>query len=342
MAPTTRGSSKSTAAVDSKQKKQPESNHEDKMDIDSDHNTRKRKAHPTNSKASQPDAKAAKTKSESSTSSANPKQVINFLLSADSLPYCYPEEELSASKTDKLNKTYSMTPPSSFTPFEQLMISHLLSKPLSHRLGMRSIRTVLNPPYDFSTAQKVKEAGEDKVWNAINDSKTQHVQKTAKQIYQMAEKYCDDETMFELAEEVNEDGAKGVVNHIKSTVDGMGEIGAQLFCRRIQCVDGWGDAVWPYVDPKAMDSLKKLGIEVQDADDLQSLVEEVVDWEKVGQMGLDKLVATGSERDDADGKVEEMDHEQRVQVEFVVLLERAIGCVLEGRVEEMMEKAKEW
>lgn len=317
---------------------------EDKMEVDSN-TSKKRKSPPTNAAKEKAPPKIPRQGSRSSGrtpgSSDGPstKQILNFLLSKDSLQYCFPEDELNASKSKEFKKTYSMTPPSSFTPFEQLLISLCLAKPLSHALGLRSIRTMLNPPYSLNTAQKAKAAGEKRIWEALEDARTQHRQKTAAQIYQMAETYCDDETMYKLSEEVNDDGADGVIRHIKETVSGMAQTAAELFCRRIQACDGWGEAVWPFADSRCIDALRELGIKVASGDELQELVERVVDWDKVGDMGLTKLVGTGREDDKSP---DDMDHDQRVQVEFVVLLERAVGCVLQGNVSQLKTAARNW
>lgn len=317
---------------------------DDRMEIDSN-TSKKRKSPPTNASKEKAPPKVPRQGSRSSgrtpASAGGPsaKQLINFLLSADSIPYCFPEDEIDASRGKEFTKTYSMTPPSSFSPFEHLIIAHCLSKPLSHTLGMRSIRTLLNPPFSLTTPQKIKQAGQDRVREALDSANTQHRQKTAAYIYQMAETYCDDETMFKLSEEVNDDGADGVVRHLKENVNGMGQTAAELFCRRIQACDGWGEAVWPFADTRCIDALRELGIKVANGDDLQELVEKEVDWDSVGDMGLTKLVGTGRENDESP---EDMDYEQRVQVEFVVLLERAVGCVLERNVSQLKNAAREW
>lgn len=130
-----------------------------------------------------------------------------------------------------------------------------------------------------------------------------------------------------LQDMVNEEGPYGVIDEIGRTIKGMGKTGAEIFCRRIQVVDGWGNAVWPFADGRSLEALRKLGIAVEDADEVQEMVERFVDWATVGAMGLDKA--------------EGMDMEQQVQVEYVVLLERAVGAALEGKVEEVRKAAAE-
>ena len=302
-----------------------------------DHAGKKRKSPPTTTSKS---TKAARQSSRGSSSNPNPKQLLNFLLSKDSLPYCFPDDELEFARKNSMSRTYSLTSPSEFTAWEHLVCAHLLSKPLSHALGMRSIRTLLNPPYSFTTPEAVVKAGEKKVWEGLEDAKTQHRQKTAAYVHGMADEFVDDnkggkgkrEMMFELSEKANDEGSGGVVEFIKANIKGMGPTGAEVFCRRVQCVDGWGEAVWPYVDGKARDALSEVGIKVKDADELQSMVESQVDWRKVGDMGL-------NERALAKGELSGEEMDVQVQSEFVVLVERALGCVLQGKVAEMRKAA---
>ncbi|KIV93819.1 hypothetical protein PV10_05005 [Exophiala mesophila] len=320
---------------------------EDNNDKENDpHAGQKRKEAPTNvsqehSTKSQRQEKSGddeqgKDSASTSSSKATPKQLLNFLLSGKSLPYCFPDEELEAGKSSGKYKSYSRSSPTSLTAFEHLICAHLLSKPLSHVLGMRSIRTLLNEPFELCSADAVVQAGEQRVWEALETARTQHRQKTAKYIYETGQAYSDSETMYALSEEANESGSQGVVQHIKSTVPGLGVVGGEIFCRRIQCVDGWGDALWPFADDKALDALRQIGVPVKDADDLQSAIEREVDWKLVGDMGL-----AGSDSKGLQNELSGEEEETQVQAEFVIVLERAIGCVLEGKVEELNEAAAE-
>lgn len=312
----------------------------------------KRKSPPTSASKEKPPKKEPRQGSRASGRTAgggtgkdaSSKQILNFLLSADSIPHCYPADELDAAKSGKFKKCYSLTPPSLFTPFEHLVTAHLLSKPLSHTLGMRSTRTLLNEPYSFSTPGAMKAAGEHKIWQALEDARTQHRQKTAANLAEMASQYAspqssedagdkgDSDEMLELATQANEGGARATIDYVKSTVKGMGETGAQLFCRRVQACEGWGEAIWPYADSKAIDALREVGVKVADADDLQEMIERDVDFNKIGNMGL---------LEEEKG-VDEKDYEVQTAVEFVTVLERAIGCVLEHKVSELKKAAAEW
>lgn len=312
----------------------------------------KRKSPPTSASKEKPPKKEARQGSRASSRQAGggsgkdvtSKQILNFLLSKDALEHCFPADELEAARSGKFKKCYSLTPPSLFTPWEHLVTASLLSKPLSHTLGMRSVRTLLNEPYSFSTPGKMKAAGEDKIWHALEEARTQHRQKTATYLFQMAEQYSnpdssedkgdmgDSDEMLELATAANEGGPKATTNYIKDTVKGLGETGAQIFCRRVQACEGWGEAIWPFADSRSFDALRELGVKVATADDLQEMIERDVDFEKIGGMGL---------LEEEKG-VDQKDYEVQTAVEFVTVLERAVGCSLEGKTSALRRAAMEW
>lgn len=337
------------AAEDTDMKEAPApTKQEDIHDVDTKTGS-KRKSPPTSASKEKPPKKEPRQGSRASSrqtgggtgKDATSKQILNFLLSEDALPYCFPADELDAAQSGKFKKCYSITPPSLFTPFEHLITAHLLSKPLSHTLGMRSTRTLLNEPYSFSTPGKMKKAGEKEIWNALEEARTQHRQKTATYLYDMACQYSDPSTsddkgdagdsdeMLELATQANEGGPRATIDFVKKTVKGMGETGASIFCRRVQACEGWGEAIWPYADSRAIDALRECGVKVADADGLQEMIERDVDWDKVGDMGL---------KDEKKG-VDDMDYEVQTAVELVTVLERAIGCSLEGKVGELKKAA---
>ncbi|KIY02368.1 uncharacterized protein Z520_02506 [Fonsecaea multimorphosa CBS 102226] len=313
---------------------------------DSAHAGQKRKDPPTNtSKSEAADTKAPRRqgtrtspRNNTENNPASAEQLLKFLLSPSAMPYCFPEDELEdvAKKSkEKEYKSYSLTSPSDFTPFEHLLCTHMLSKPLSHTLGMRSIRTLLNPPFNLTTPERIVSAGQKRVWEALEAARTQHRQKTASYIFRTAELYAKSETMFKLAEEANDDGFHGVIEHIKSTVPGLAVTGGEIFCRRVQCVDGWGHALWPFADSKAMDAVRRIGVPVDDAEALRNLLVNELDWDQIrGHMGLQQ-----SRLDEAPAELVTDQKEARVQVAFVLALERALGCVLEGKVAELRTAA---
>ena len=281
-------------------------------------NTSKRKDPPT--KSEKPKDNKTRRVSRRGASDPSPKQVLNFLLSAEALPLCFPHDDL-----DFDGKTYSQTSPKDFSPFEHLLVASLLSKPLSHRLGFRSIRTLLNPPYSLNTSKAISDAGEHRVWEALEDARTQHRQKTASYIFQMAQTFKDDDLSLIQAKAEDERldlVQKAVIDNVK----GMGRAGSEIFARRVQCLDDWGKGgIYPYTDSKAMDALKELGMDVASVEALEDFMEDELEWEKASIMGIDGNI--GKNGDD--------------KVAFVMLLERAIGCLLEGNVEEVKQRAKD-
>ena len=114
----------------------------------------------------------------------DPVKVINFLLSPEASDLCRPKDEAAAiaEKGDGF-RTYSSQ---EFSPFEELVCAAILSRPISHTLGLRSIRTLLNEPYSFTSPKVIMEAGFDKVRIALDNAKTQHRQKTAEQLCNLA------------------------------------------------------------------------------------------------------------------------------------------------------------
>ena len=63
----------------------------------------------------------------------------------------------------------------------------ILSRPISHALGLRSIRTIFNEPYGFTTPKKIREAGTEGCRKALDHARTQHRQKTAEELVILAD-----------------------------------------------------------------------------------------------------------------------------------------------------------
>ena len=114
----------------------------------------------------------------------DPVQMLKFLLSAKSLDLCRPKDEIEDLKSRGPDtRTYSS---SSFSPFEELLCAVILSRPISHALGLRSIRTIFNEPYGFTTPKKIREAGAEGCRKALDEARTQHRQKTAEELVILA------------------------------------------------------------------------------------------------------------------------------------------------------------
>jgi hypothetical protein len=125
---------------------------------------------------------ARRSRRGTSKSQPSQEQLLNFLLSQAAEDLCLPDEEVQDIKSRGSIRTYS----SVMNPFEELRYAVILSRLISHRLGLRSIRTILNDPYNFTSAEAVKNAGSKQHYQALLDAKTQPKGKTAEQIGQIA------------------------------------------------------------------------------------------------------------------------------------------------------------
>ena len=268
----------------------------------------------------------------------NPVKMIQFLLSPDSLELSRPKDEIEDLKTRGPQlKTYSG---SEFTPFEELMCAVVLSRPISHALGVRTIRTIFNDPYELSTPSKIREAGEEGIREAIDAARTQHKAKTAEELRLLAdavvETLGDGETDVSLervrkeceynVEKVGLSRSRNLesdvpANHIqeremlKKHVKGLGKTGLDIFFRRMQCV--WPKS-YPFVDQRTLSSIEKLGLP-NTAEDLKELLDE--NWNEL--------------------KIEDIhgaDDESKRKA-FVRILERSLGVDFEGHVDIVRSKA---
>lgn len=120
--------------------------------------------------------------------SVDPAKMIQFLLSSDSIDLCRPKDEIEDLKDRSDIRTYSS---STFSPFEELICAVILSRPISHALGLRSIRTILNDPYNFTTPKALREAGPEGRRKALDAARTQHRQKTADELGLLADQAVD-------------------------------------------------------------------------------------------------------------------------------------------------------
>jgi len=249
------------------------------------------------------------------------QQLLNFMLSDQAEELCRPEDETQDSEERGDIRTYSS---SVLNPFEELVCAVVLSRPISHRLGLRTIRTILNPPYDFTSAKKTKDAGSDKHIEAIYAARTQHKEKTAAEIGLIAdvvlEKFTskDDKEGTQM-QKLRDDCDRDVMEEretLKSSIKGLGKTGLDIFFRRVQWL--W-DAAYPFIDDRTTESLYKLGLP-REREDLQKAIEQ--HWSK-----LDSKHVAGD------------DEEMKKRRAFVTILERATGADLEDKTGALMEAA---
>lgn len=247
-------------------------------------------------------------------------KMLQFLLSPSSLDLCRPKEETEDLKTrGPAFRTYST---SAFTPFEELVCAVILSRPIGHMLGLRSIRTIFNPPYEFTTPKKIREAGNEGCRKALDEARTQHRQKTAEELVLLAEAVVDrlghgdeDVSLERVREESGHDCEKER-EMLRKNVKGLGKTGLDIFGRRIQ-------GVWPefysFVDQRTLAAVEKLGLPGS-ADKLRSLVDE--EWENLQVKDI-----------------EPKDGEEKTRKAFVRILERAVGADLEGNIDSIKSEA---
>ena len=154
-------------------------------------------------------------------------KMLKFLLSPACLDLCRPKDEIEDLKARGADtRTYSS---SDFSPFEELVCAVILSRPISHTLGLRSIRTIFNEPYTFTTPKRIREAGVEGCRKALDEARTQHRQKTAEELVILAEAIMqslgdgeEDVTLERVRKESDDDVEKVRLAHDKFRGENFG------------------------------------------------------------------------------------------------------------------------
>ncbi|GAB7366455.1 hypothetical protein MBLNU230_g8251t1 [Neophaeotheca triangularis] len=305
-----------TARAGSEAKQQaPPANDEAKPDADTKTSPSKRK------KATKPSSpQKAPRRSGRSATKAQPTrdQLLTYLLTPSASTLCRPADESNDLSTrGPETRTYST---STLNPFEELLSAVILSRPISHMLGLRTIRTILNAPYDFSSAKKVQDAGSEKRHQAVYDARTQHKDKTAQEMGMIADVVLEmfttpDDKEGARLQKVRDDCSRDVDAEremLKSKIKGLGKTGLEIFFRRVQWL--WLEA-FPFVDERSGRALRKLGLPEEPEDLVKAL--EGVD---VGHLPGEDVAA-------------------KRRRAFVTVLERATGADLEGKHDDVAEAA---
>lgn len=247
-------------------------------------------------------------------------KLLQFLLSPPSLDLCRPKDEAEDLRTRGPGiRTYST---STFTPFEELVCAVILSRPIGHMLGLRSIRTIFNAPYGFTTPKKIREAGNEGCREALDKARTQHRQKTAQELVLLADAvvdslgYGDEDVSLERVREESEHDCERERELLRKNVKGLGKTGLDIFGRRIQGV--W-PKFYPFVDQRTLAAVEKLGLPGS-TEELREMLDE--NWEKL-------------EVKDIEAK----DEEEKKRKAFVRILERALGADLEGNIDSIKSEA---
>lgn len=191
-------------------------------------------------------------------------------------------------------------------------------------LGLRSIRTLFNPPHNLNTLRALRKAGYGGVRAALDEARTQHRQKTAEQLVNLAELFVgsegvdEDDSSLEHVRKASEHDPEKERDLLQSKVKGLAKMGLDIFGRRIQGVwEEW----YPFGDEKSLQATEKLGLP-GDAEELQKIVEGK--W------------ADLNVPDDLSGSEDE-----KKRKVFVRILERAVGAELEGDLDEVKNAALE-
>ena len=190
---------------------------------------------------------------------AKPEKVIQYLLSDDAM------SAVSLPKDELLDDGISF-PLSEMSHFQCLLACLLLSKPFSHRLGMRAINVLSAKPYQFTTPKAITSAGHDKVREALEAAHTLHKDKTTGQLMELAE--------------VDEDFSKGKsMDELRAFVEGLNgfaEKTTDIFFRLVQ-FDG------PFLDSAASEAAEELGLP-SDATALRELVSTDEEFRRVANV----------------------------------------------------------
>ena len=285
--------------------------------------TKRKAARPSSSAEPQQKAARRSRRGDRHSASASPDDTIAFLLSAPAREQCIHADELEAAETKQ--RVYST--PATLSVFEELLSALILSRPISHALGQRAIRTLLNPPFSLTTPGAVQAAGQDRVHDALTQARTQHKAKTATQIAGLADVVMErfatgpkDGSLAKLTGDYDEvclfpffsssphilsSSLRQVRPTLQSSIKGLGATGLDIFTRRTQASFPPSIATHPFLDAVSVKALDSLHLPSNPAD-LVNLVKK-----KAGKEHGEKET-------------------------FVMLLERATGALLEGNVDDVL------
>ncbi|BFZ53508.1 hypothetical protein PYCC9005_000533 [Savitreella phatthalungensis] len=196
-------------------------------------------------------------------------EILKYLADPAMLDEISPEEVLGSGKDKDIRYPHSDLP-----PFLALVSALLLSKPFSHRLGMRAIYTLFNEPYGFTTPKKIADAGGDERWQALMDAHTLHKEKTSGQLRDLAkyieENFPEDYDNDKL-EQFRKKADKSRDNLMKQAcaIKGFAEKTSALFFRRAQL--DWPDELFPFADELALEAAREIGLSDKASDSAEGL-----------------------------------------------------------------------
>ncbi|CEH15992.1 hypothetical protein CBOM_05197 [Ceraceosorus bombacis] len=210
------------------------------------------------------------------------------------------------------------------TPFAELICAILLSKPLSHRLGLRTIATLFSPPFGLYTPEALEKAGKEGRREPMYEARTQHKDKTADQlgdVVQGLREICgdDEQDVIELKAvreavqgQERDEAVETARSKLTSGVKGLGPTGVDIFLRRIQAHEGW-QAVYPFMDSRTASIAARLEL----------IDEKAAEDSLRAASDLDEMLST---------HVKDASDEKRRQA-FTRLLDVLVGLDLEKKLD---------
>ena len=293
---------------------------------ENDRNPDKKRTRPPNKRKQPPKTQREGTRKSSRTTKSQPSQLqlLKYMLSYDCESLCRPEDEQKAPHSAKPSNDMVTYTSGVMSPFQELTCAVVLSRPISHMLGLRTIRTIFNAPYELTTAKKMAEAGNEKLHKVMWDARTQHKGKTADQLHYLADFILEyyagdgDEDGSRLKKVTDRDDVQAALDEIASGVKGMGPTASKIFRRRVQWL--W-PAAYPFIDDRSAKGLREMGLP-DGEDDLRTFVEE--NWSDCQD---DKYQLAGKDED------------EKARRAFVIVLERATSATLEGKTDQIMQAA---
>lgn len=284
------------------------------------------KTKPPKKRKQHPREYAEGTRKSTRTAKSHPSQLqlLKYMLSRDCEVLCRPDDEKKA--LDSADSPESMVTYTSgvMSPFQELACAVILSRPISHMLGLRTIRTLFNAPYELTTAKRMSEAGNDVLHKAMWDARTQHKGKTADQLHYLADlivefySAADDKEGSRLKRVTDRNDVHKALDELAGDIKGMGPTASSIFRRRVQWL--W-PAAYPFIDDKSARGLREMGLP-DGEDGLRAFVES--HWR------------------DCQGEEYQLageDEEEKARRAFVYVLERATSASLEGKMDEVMQAA---
>ena len=136
-----------------------------------------------------------------------------------------------------------------------LVLASLLSSGVSAELGVRAARGLREA--GLTTAEHLRDAGDDGRWQALSDARYLRKRQTAHQLGQLAELVLHEHggDLRHLRDDADGDASR--VHEAVQQFSGIGPVGADVFCREVQAV--W-PALRPFADDRVTASARALGL----------------------------------------------------------------------------------